>query len=65
MRPLIEFVVKLMVYHGVPGLVLLSGYRGEEIERYFGDGARYDLGSTEAFGRLDDATLGSNMGFLD
>lgn len=41
MRPLLEFVVKLMVYHGVPDIVLLSGYRGEEIERYFGDGARF------------------------
>jgi mannose-1-phosphate guanylyltransferase len=41
MKPLLEFVVKLMVYHGVPDIVLLSGYRAEEIERYFGDGARF------------------------
>jgi mannose-1-phosphate guanylyltransferase len=41
MRPLLEFVVKLMVHHGVPDIVLLSGYRGEEIESYFGNGARF------------------------
>jgi mannose-1-phosphate guanylyltransferase len=41
MRPLLEFVVKLMVHHGVPDMVLLSGYRADEIEKYFGDGAKF------------------------
>jgi mannose-1-phosphate guanylyltransferase len=41
MRPLLEFVVRLMVYYGVPDLILLSGYQAERIEGYFGDGARF------------------------
>ena len=40
MRPLLEYVVKLIVYHGVPDLVFLTGYKGAEIESYFGDGAK-------------------------
>lgn len=41
MRPLLEFVVKLMVHHSVPDLVLLNGYKAEEIERYFHDGSSF------------------------
>ena len=57
MRPLLEFAVKLMVYHGVPDLVLLSGYKAEEIERYFGDGARF--GARIAYSRDPEGASGS------
>jgi len=40
-RPLLEYSVRLMVYHGIRDLTLLCGYKAEEIENYFGDGARF------------------------
>lgn len=40
-RPLLEYIVRLMVYHNVRDIALLSGYRSEEIENYFGDGKRF------------------------
>jgi mannose-1-phosphate guanylyltransferase len=40
-RPLLEYSVRLFVHHGIKDLVLLCGYRAEEIENYFGDGARF------------------------
>jgi mannose-1-phosphate guanylyltransferase len=57
MRPLLEFVVRLMVYHGVPDLVLLTGYKADEIERYFGDGARF--GARISYSRDTDEVGGS------
>ncbi len=62
MRPLLEYVVKLMVYHGVPDLVLLSGHRGEEIERYFGDGARF--GARISYSRDPEDTGGSAQALM-
>lgn len=62
MRPLLEFVVKLMVYHGVPDIVLLSGYRGEEIERYFGDGARF--GARIRYSRDPEEVSGSAQALM-
>lgn len=40
-RPLLEYVVRLMVHNGVKDIVLLSGYRSDEITNYFGDGSRF------------------------
>ncbi len=40
-RPLLEYIVKLLVYHDVREIVLLTGYRAEEIERYFEDGSKF------------------------
>jgi mannose-1-phosphate guanylyltransferase len=40
-RPLLEYSVRLMVYHGITDLVFLCGYRAEEIQNYFGDGERF------------------------
>ncbi len=40
-RPLLEYIIMLLVHHGVTEIVLLTGYRAEEIERYFEDGSRY------------------------
>jgi len=56
-RPLLEFVVKLMVYHGVSELVLLSGYKGEDIEEHFGDGAKF--GARIAYSRDPEKASGS------
>jgi len=40
-RPILEYVVRLMVHNGVKDVVLLSGYRSDEITNYFGDGSRF------------------------
>jgi mannose-1-phosphate guanylyltransferase len=40
-RPLLEYVVRLMVHNGVEDVILLSGYRSSEITNYFGDGSRF------------------------
>lgn len=40
-RPLLEYVVRLMVHNGVKDVILLSGYRSNEITNYFGDGSRF------------------------
>jgi mannose-1-phosphate guanylyltransferase len=40
-RPLLEYIIRLLVYHNVREIVLLTGYKGEEIERYFEDGSKF------------------------
>ncbi len=40
-RPLLEYIVRLIVYNGIKDIVLLCGYRAEEIENYFGNGGRF------------------------
>ena len=40
-RPILEYVVRLMVHNGVKDVVLLSGYRSSEITNYFDDGSRF------------------------
>ena len=62
MRPLLEFIVKLMVYHKVPDLVLLSGYKAEEIETYFGDGAKF--GAKISYSRDPQGLSGSAQALM-
>ena len=45
-RPLLEYIIRLLVYHDVREIVLLTGYRAEEIERYFEDGSRFGAALT-------------------
>jgi mannose-1-phosphate guanylyltransferase len=40
-RPILEYVVRLMVHNGVKDIILLSGYRSSEITNYFDDGSRF------------------------
>jgi mannose-1-phosphate guanylyltransferase len=40
-RPLLEYAVRLLAFHKVNDIVMLTGYRFEEIENYFGDGSRF------------------------
>lgn len=39
--PLLAYVIGLLEHHGVDKITLLTGYRSEDIRRYFGDGATY------------------------
>ena len=40
-KPLLEYVVRLLVYHKITNITMLTGYRAEEIENYFDDGTRF------------------------
>ncbi len=40
-RPLLEYIVRLLVHHGVRDVTLLTGYRAEEIEGYFEAGRKF------------------------
>jgi len=41
--PLLAYVISLLKHHGVNRIALLTGYRSEDIRRYFGDGATYGV----------------------
>jgi len=41
-RPLLEYVVRLLVFHKIRDITMLTGYRAEEIENYFDDGSKFD-----------------------
>jgi len=42
-KPILEYVVRLYGYHGVKDLVLLVGYKHQQIENYFDDGDRFNV----------------------
>jgi NDP-sugar pyrophosphorylase family protein len=39
--PFLAYVIGLLEHHGVNKITLLTGYRSEDVKRYFGDGAAY------------------------
>ena len=41
--PLLSYVISLLKHHGVDRIALLTGYRSEDIRRFFGDGATYGV----------------------
>jgi mannose-1-phosphate guanylyltransferase len=61
-RPLLEYIVRLMVHNGVPDLVLLCGYRAEQIENYFGGGERF--GARIAYSRDQRNVKGSAQALM-
>jgi mannose-1-phosphate guanylyltransferase len=61
-RPLLEYSVRLMVYHGIRDLIFLCGYRADEIENYFGDGARF--GARVAYSRDAKPGVGSAQALM-
>lgn len=38
-KPLLEYILRLMAYHGIRDVVLLIGHKGAQIENYFRDGS--------------------------
>lgn len=40
-RPLLEYIVRLLVFHGVRDITMLASYRMEEIRDYFEDGSAF------------------------
>jgi D-glycero-alpha-D-manno-heptose 1-phosphate guanylyltransferase len=42
-RPFLEFVIEAFAERGLRDFVLLTGHRGDVIEKHFGDGARFGV----------------------
>jgi mannose-1-phosphate guanylyltransferase len=42
-KPLLEYIVRLLKFHGLVDISLLVNYKAEQIQNYFGDGARFDV----------------------
>jgi len=62
-RPLLEYIVRLLGHNGVTEITLLTGYRSEEIERYFGDGA--SMGVRLDYSRDPEGRRGSAMALVN
>ena len=42
-KPLLEYILRLMAFHGLKDVLLLVGYKGNQIRNYFRDGSFLDL----------------------
>ncbi len=42
-KPLLEYIIKLLKYHGIRDIVMLVGYKHEQIINYFEDGSRFGV----------------------
>jgi mannose-1-phosphate guanylyltransferase len=60
-KPLLEYIVRLLSYHGLRKLVLLVGYKGHQIVNYFNNGERYGVEISYVW---DNPAYGGNGGAL-
>ena len=60
-KPVLEYVLRLLKYHGIEEAVLLVGYKHEQVKHYFGDGERLGMKLTYV---IDDPKLGGTGGAL-
>jgi mannose-1-phosphate guanylyltransferase len=44
--PLLAYIIALLRHHGIARVALLTGYRSEDIKRYFGDGSQQKVDLT-------------------
>lgn len=42
-KPLLEYIVRLLKFHGLSDINLLVNYKAEQIQNYFNDGARFNV----------------------
>jgi len=42
-KPLLEYIIRLLKFHGLADINLLVNYKAEQIQNYFGDGTRFDV----------------------
>jgi len=42
-KPLLEYVIRLLKFHGIKDLTLLVDYKAEQIQNYFDDGSRFNV----------------------
>jgi len=52
-KPLLEYIVRLMAYHGIKQVAMLVCYKAEQIMNYFGDGSSFDVEITYIRDRPD------------
>jgi len=45
-RPVLEYIIRLFSYHGIRDVVLLVGYKHQQIKNYFDDGKRFGVNLT-------------------
>jgi len=60
-RPLLEYIVRLLRFHGITRIVMLIGYKGQQIVNYFNKGERYGVEITYVW---DDPEYSGNGGAL-
>jgi len=53
-KPILDYILRLLKYHGVKEIVLLVGYKHQQIENYFDHGERFGVKMTYV---LDDPNL--------
>ena len=53
-KPLLEYIVRLFGYYGISEIILLAGYKHEQIVNYFNEGTRFGVHVTYI---LDDPML--------
>ena len=42
-KPLLEYIIKTLRFHGINDIILLVGYKSEQIINYFEDGSRFNV----------------------
>ena len=42
-KPLLEYIVRLLKYHNIADVLLLAGYKQEQITNYFNSGNRFGV----------------------
>jgi len=60
-RPLLEYIIRLMKYHGISEVALLVNYKAEQIMNYFEDGRRFGIRVEYVY---DDPAYKGNGGAL-
>jgi len=60
-KPLLEYVIRLLKFHGIKDLALLVDYKAEQILNYFDDGSRFNVNISYVH---DDRKLRGTAGSL-
>lgn len=70
-KPLLEYIVRLLRYHNIRDIILLVGYKAEQITNYFEDGSRFKVNISysedvpELKGTGGSLLNAYNKGFID
>lgn len=60
-KPVLEYIVRLFAYHDIRDLVVLVGYKHQQVKNYFNDGSRFDVDLKYV---LDDPDYKGNAGAI-
>ncbi len=52
-RPFLAYIVDQLAEQGIEKIILLTGYRGDQIEKYFGDGKTFGVAITYSQGPVE------------